>query len=143
MRSYTLAHLSDLHLGLSSAAERMAAALCRTLLAAKIDHVIVSGDITHRGRRDELARFQQIFHPLLKTRRMTIVPGNHDRLGDDVRNEISGGQRVSCTRIDGLRIVRVDSTGPHNRSWLASHGHLAATRSTRSRAGCRRALAKS
>lgn len=126
MRSQTLAHLSDLHFGLSPGVERMASALCQTLLAARVDHVVVSGDVTHRGRRDEFERFQQVFHPLLKTGRMTVVPGNHDRLGDDVRADITGEVRVSRTFADGLYIVRVDSTGPHNRSWFASHGHLAA-----------------
>ena len=126
MLSQTLAHLSDLHFGLSASVERSASALCRTLLTAKIDHIVVSGDITHRGRRDEYARFQQIFHPLLRTGRMTVVPGNHDRLGEDVREEISGGLRVSRTLVDGLCIVRVDSTGPHNRGWLASHGDVTA-----------------
>jgi 3',5'-cyclic AMP phosphodiesterase CpdA len=124
MRTQTLAHLSDLHFGLSADAERMAAALCHTLLTAKVDHVVVSGDITHRGRRDELARFEQVFHPLLRTGRMTVVPGNHDRLGDDLCAEITGGARVSTAAADGLHIVRVDSTAPHNRSWLASHGRI-------------------
>lgn len=61
MRTHTLAHLSDLHFGLSPGVERMAAALCQTLLAARVDHVVVSGDVTHRGRRDELERFEQDF----------------------------------------------------------------------------------
>jgi 3',5'-cyclic AMP phosphodiesterase CpdA len=122
MRTRTLAHLSDLHFGLSAAIERKAAALCRTLLAAKIDHVVVTGDITHRGRQDELARFRQVFGPLLDTGRMTLVPGNHDRLGEDVAADIADGMRISRTTTDGLCIVRVDSTGPHNRSWRSSHG---------------------
>jgi 3',5'-cyclic-AMP phosphodiesterase len=125
MRTQTLAHLSDLHFGLSMDVERMASALCEALLAARVDHVVVSGDVTHRGRRDELARFRQVFHPLLVTGRMTVVPGNHDRLGDDVRAEIIGDTRLTRTIADGLCIVRFDSTGPHNRSWFASHGQLA------------------
>jgi 3',5'-cyclic AMP phosphodiesterase CpdA len=126
MRIHTLAHLSDLHLGVSPAAERSATALCRTLLAARIDHVVVSGDITHRGRRDEYARFEQVFHPLLRTGRMTVVPGNHDRLGEDVRLDITAGMRVTRSEAEGLCIVRVDSTAPHNRTWLASHGDVSA-----------------
>jgi 3',5'-cyclic AMP phosphodiesterase CpdA len=120
----TLAHLSDLHFGLSQETERTAAALCRTLLSSRIDHVVVTGDVTHRGRRAELERFRQVFHPLLKTGRMTVVPGNHDRLGDDLTAEIAGGLRVSRVSAEGVSVVRVDSTAPHNRSWLASHGHL-------------------
>jgi 3',5'-cyclic-AMP phosphodiesterase len=124
MRTLTLAHISDLHFGLSPETERMAVALCRTLLGARIDHVIVTGDVTHRGRRAELERFRQVFHPLLRTGRMTVVPGNHDRLGEDLTSEISNGLRVSQTTVEGLRIVRVDSTAPHNRSWLSSNGHI-------------------
>ncbi len=124
MRTLTLAHISDLHFGLSPAIEQMAAALCRTLLGARIDHVIVTGDVTHRGRREEFERFKQVFHPLLKTGRMTIVPGNHDRLGDDLTVEMSNGMRVSEVNAEGIRIVRVDSTAPHNRSWLSSNGHI-------------------
>jgi 3',5'-cyclic AMP phosphodiesterase CpdA len=93
-------------------------------LTARVDHVVVSGDITHRGRREEYARFRQVFHPLLRSGRMTVVPGNHDRLGDDVRMEMTGGLRVARRLADGLCIVTVDSTAPHNRSWLASHGEV-------------------
>jgi Icc protein len=126
MRQSTLAHLSDLHFGVSPAAEKVATALCRMLLTARIEHVVVSGDVTQRGRRDEYERFKQVFHPLLRTGRMTVVPGNHDRLGDDVRVEMTGGLRVARTLADGLCIVTVDSTAPHNRTWLASHGDVSA-----------------
>jgi len=54
-----------------------------------------------------------------------MIPGNHDRLGDDLRDEIMWGPRVQAERREGMYLVRVDSTGPHNRSWLTGHGSLA------------------
>lgn len=122
MRSYTLVHLSDLHIGVSAAMDSVASALSQAVLAARVDHVIASGDITHGGREAELERFQRIFHPLLRAGRMTVVPGNHDRLGDDVRAKITSERRVWREVTDGLCIVCIDSSGPHNRGWFASHG---------------------
>jgi Icc protein len=119
-----LAHLSDLHIGRSPENDDRAARLCRTLLEARIDHVVVTGDVTHRGRRRELEQFHQAFAPLRQSGRLTVVPGNHDRLGDDVGEAIMAGPRVQAEVAPGLFLVRVNSTGPHNRSWFASHGIL-------------------
>jgi len=68
--------------------------------------------------------FWRIFAPLAAQDRLTVVPGNHDRLGDDVADAIMGGPRVGVTDVPGLRLVRFDSTGPHNRAWLAGHGAM-------------------
>ncbi|MHB8875680.1 MAG: metallophosphoesterase family protein, partial [Myxococcaceae bacterium] len=86
---------------------------------------VVTGDITHGGRRSELARFRELFRPLISTGRLTVVPGNHDRLGDDVADELMAAPRVNAVTAGGLFLVRVDSTGPHNRELLKSQGHLA------------------
>ncbi|HEX3695956.1 MAG TPA: metallophosphoesterase [Polyangia bacterium] len=124
MRSQTLAHISDLHVGRSPDCDERAAQLCRTLVEADIDHVVVTGDVTHRGRARELAQFKQAFAPLLDAGRVTVVPGNHDRLGDDLRETIMPGSRVQTETRSGLYLVRLDSTGPHNRSWINGHGML-------------------
>ena len=55
---------------------------------------------------------------------MTVIPGNHDRLGDDVADSIQAGPSVSISEPPGLHLVRFDSTGPHNRAWLAGHGTM-------------------
>jgi Icc protein len=120
----TLAHISDLHLGKGPDTERSALAIRDALLAAQIDHVVVTGDLTHRGRVNELALFWRIFAPLAARDRITVVPGNHDRLGDDVADTIQAGARVAVTETPGLHLVRFDSTGPHNRAWLAGHGAM-------------------
>ncbi|MDB4970470.1 MAG: 3,5-cyclic-nucleotide phosphodiesterase [Myxococcales bacterium] len=118
----TLAHLSDLHLGRSPASDAEVARAVDSLDG--VDHVIVSGDVTHRGRTDEHARFERLFAPLAARGRLTVVPGNHDRLGDDVGARLRRGARVQTVTTPGLFVVRVDSTGAHNRFLLAGHGDL-------------------
>ena len=54
MRIQTLAHVSDLHLGAGVHSAEMARAIADTLIATKVDHVVVTGDLTHRGRNSEL-----------------------------------------------------------------------------------------
>lgn len=124
MRTRTLAHVSDLHVGKSPDSDRRAEAIRDALIAADVDHVVMTGDLTHRGRSEELSRFFRIFAPLLARDRLTLVPGNHDRLGDDVADAIQAGPRVTVSEIDGLHLVRFDSTGPHNRAWLSGHGAM-------------------
>jgi Icc protein len=118
----TLAHLSDLHLGRSDEHDAEVALLADALQA--VDHTIISGDITNRGRRAEHALYERLFAPLAAAGRLTIVPGNHDRLGDDLGARFHKGPRVQVHDVSGLHIVRVDSTGAHNRFLLAGHGSL-------------------
>ena len=90
---------------------------------ANVDHVVVTGDITDGGRAHELAAFRRTFAPLMELGRLTVIPGNHDRLGDDAGGSFMSGKRVDTVEIPGAFLVRVDSTGPHNRtSILAGHG---------------------
>ncbi len=120
----TLAHVSDLHLDLSPEAERQVTQLVEALRAARVDHVVVTGDVTHAGRLEEHAQFERAFASLRAEGRLTVVPGNHDRCGDDVAARISRGQRVAVARHDGLFVVRVDSTAPHNKRSFRSHGEV-------------------
>ncbi len=123
MRTLTLAHVSDLHLGLpgaNRAAERIGEALAKS----GVDHVVVTGDVTQKGRRCEWEAFRRAFAPLIESGRATLVPGNHDRAEEDVASLIMPGPRVQPVESEGLFVVRVDSTAPHNRSLLTSHGHV-------------------
>jgi Icc protein len=99
-------------------------ALSQLLMENNVDHVVVTGDITHRGRRDELERFRRIFAPWIAEGKLTAVPGNHDCLGDGLAAEIMCGPRVSVKESPGLYLVLVNSTGPHNRSLVKGHGML-------------------
>jgi 3',5'-cyclic AMP phosphodiesterase CpdA len=121
-----LAHLSDLHMGRSPEDDAQAEQLARALVELGIDHVLVTGDITHKGRTREWELFQETFAAFFATDRITTVPGNHDRLGDDLGETIMPGPRVQSVIHDGLHVIRVNSTGDHNRSWIAGHGLLLA-----------------
>lgn len=120
----TLAHLSDLHLGRRHADARRTRALVEKLCVDGVGHVVVTGDLTAHGRIDEWEEFQQIFAPLQRTGRLTIVPGNHDRGTDDAAQWMMKGQRVRVRERPGLTLVRIDSTAPHNRVPFRSHGDV-------------------
>lgn len=120
----SLAHVSDLHVGKSDRHDRAVARLCAALVAAGVDHVVLTGDVTHRGKNQELARFRDGFGPLLELGRVSIIPGNHDRMNDDLREALMPGPRVQVDRPEGLHLVKVDSTAPHNKSLLRGHGVL-------------------
>lgn len=120
----TLAHLSDLHIGRSPAHDEQVAHAVAAVMATGIDHVVVSGDVTDRGRAHEHARFEQLFASVAAAGRLTVVPGNHDRLGDDMGPRLRRGARVQTETRPGVFIVRIDSTAAHNRFLLAGHGDL-------------------
>jgi 3',5'-cyclic-AMP phosphodiesterase len=117
---YRLAHLSDLHIGTNN--DGAAELLVEALLRSGADRIAVTGDVTHRGRRTELQRFRALFAPVAG--RLVCVPGNHDRLGDDLAAELMPGPRVQSVDDAGVRLVRFNSTGEHNRRWFDSHGLL-------------------
>ncbi|HET9555184.1 MAG TPA: metallophosphoesterase [Anaeromyxobacteraceae bacterium] len=119
----TLAHLSDLHVGRGPAEALALEGAVAAVLEARVDHVVVTGDVTHRGRLEELATFRRLTAPIAD--RLTVVPGNHDRLGEDAGRLLMRG-RVVAERHRGLYLVRVDSTAPHNRRLLDCHGRLTA-----------------
>ncbi|MFL5357598.1 metallophosphoesterase family protein [Archangium sp.] len=119
-----LAHLSDLHLDLTRESDATATALVQTLLAERVDHVVVTGDLTHQGSQLEYQHFRQLFAPLLDAGRLTFIPGNHDRTGEDAGSQWMEGRKVRVEHHEGLYLVCVDSTGPHNRNYFACHGEL-------------------
>jgi 3',5'-cyclic AMP phosphodiesterase CpdA len=123
IRIKTLAHASDLHFGVGAASEQTALALCRAFVDAHVDHVVITGDVTHRGRGSEWDRFRETFAPLYETGRITVIPGNHDRLGDDVAPRMMS-ERVDVDTREGVTIVKLDSTGPHNKRLVAGHGAI-------------------
>lgn len=123
MKIRTLAHLSDLHFGASKKLEQNAKALQDAIDRHRIDHVIVTGDVTHRGRLSELAEFGRVFGPSIRAGRITVVPGNHDRMGEDAASRIASA-RVWVERKPGLCVIACDSTAPHNRWALTGQGEL-------------------
>jgi 3',5'-cyclic AMP phosphodiesterase CpdA len=121
----TLVHLSDLHFGRNQRLEQRCAALVRTLVDADVDHVVVTGDVTERGLVSEFERFQVAFAELAESGRLSVVPGNHDRLGDDAGDLAMAGRRVAVIRRPGLHLVLCDSTRPENgRFAFFAHGEI-------------------
>jgi 3',5'-cyclic AMP phosphodiesterase CpdA len=119
-----IAHVSDLHIGRDRAADHAARRVAQAVEDAGVSAVIVTGDVTHSGRRAELGGFETSFGRLLARERVLAVPGNHDRLSDSAGGAFMRGRRVSVSSRPGLHVVQVDSTGPHNRRRLSSHGLL-------------------
>jgi Icc protein len=118
----TLAHLSDLHLGRSEADAVGLRRAVTALVEAGVDHVVVTGDVTDGGRLDQLATFRRLTAPVAD--RLTVVPGNHDRIGENAARLLMRG-RVAAESHQGLFLIRVDSTAPHNRRPIDAHGQLA------------------
>lgn len=118
--------MSDLHVGRGDEADDVLERMCQALLKKGVEQVVVTGDITHRGKKREWERFTRAFAPLAERGRLTVVPGNHDRLNDDVGADIMGGQRVVVQSRPGLHLVLFDSTGPHNKNFISCHGELTA-----------------
>ncbi len=46
------------------------------------DHVVLTGDLTALGHEEELEPVRELLAPFLEQRRLTVVPGNHDRYTD-------------------------------------------------------------
>ena len=63
-------------------AEARLGQLLDDLHALSPDHVVLSGDLTALGHDDELGRVRELLKPLLRDRRISLVPGNHDRYTD-------------------------------------------------------------
>lgn len=115
MRSF--AHISDLHVGRKP--EKALRALSRSLLNRQLDRVIVTGDITEKGMRQQFGLFHSIFAQV--TPKLILVPGNHDRLGNDVGVDLMT-DRVIVVEDESTYVVLVDSTGPHNKWLFMAHG---------------------
>jgi len=121
----TLVHLSDLHFGRNARLERRCAALVEAIVEADVDHCVVTGDVTEHGLVSEFERFLHVFAPLAERGRLAVVPGNHDRLGDDAAELAMAGRRVTTMRRPGLHLVLCDSTRADNsRFAFVAHGSL-------------------
>ena len=79
-----LLFLRDVALLVNQSSERRRAALYRSLRQQRVDHLLVTGDLSTSARRGE---FEQIAAELRlhgwEGDRVTILPGNHDRIGFD------------------------------------------------------------
>ena len=68
-------HISDVHTGTAEQTQ-LQAALPRVIAELDPELVLMSGDLTHRGRRDQHARAAAFLRNL--ERPLVVIPGNHD-----------------------------------------------------------------
>ena len=84
-RSFTIAHLSDPHLSRQFYPEHIKSfkILLRTILENGCDHLIITGDIVSTADPDDyyLARKILSTYGWMDSKKLTIVPGNHDVFG--------------------------------------------------------------
>ncbi len=59
-------------------AERLAEHLAAQIAADRVDHVIVSGDLTNLALDSEFRRARQVLDRIGGADRLTVIPGNHD-----------------------------------------------------------------
>ncbi len=82
---FHIAHISDPHLSRQYYREHIKSfkLLLRAILDEGADHIISSGDIVSTGEEDDFYLAREILSTLnlLDSRRLTIVPGNHDIFG--------------------------------------------------------------
>lgn len=101
--TFTLAHLSDLHLSSRDNVkvrdllnkrifgylnwrirrgrehrQEVLAALLRDLLIARPDHVVVTGDLTHLGLPVEFRKARNVLQSIGSPAQISVIPGNHD-----------------------------------------------------------------
>ncbi len=84
-RPYTIIHMSDPHLSRQFYREHFKSfkILLRTVLERDFDHLIVTGDITSTADEDDFFLAREIFSNfgLLDSKKLTVIPGNHDIFG--------------------------------------------------------------
>jgi predicted phosphodiesterase len=85
MKTTTIAHLSDLHINHQYYPERSALLqeTLRDCTERNVDHLIITGDLSHLGTPEELARCGEILreHGFWDSGRLTVTVGNHDIFG--------------------------------------------------------------
>jgi len=112
MTPFTIVQISDLHCG---SPYFVASLLERTIveineLAPTV--VVVSGDLTNEGYREEFQAAREYLDQL-SCERTIVVPGNHDsRNVGYVHFEELIGERAACLHADGVSMVAIDSTEP-------------------------------
>lgn len=116
--TFRIAHLSDLHLGFLGpdglSVQSRLMLLLETAKKVGVDHLVVSGDVSRVGKREELQRAADTltaggFPPEMRT----VIPGNHDLQGSknlDWYLESFPGDLPSVREVfPGVHIAAVDS----------------------------------
>jgi 3',5'-cyclic AMP phosphodiesterase CpdA len=111
-RPFTIVQLSDLHCGQQFFLPHVLERAIREVNELGPDVVVVSGDLTSHGFKDEYALAREYLDKV-ECDAMVVIPGNHDsRNVGYVHFEELFGERNSVLRLDGVTIVAVDSSEP-------------------------------
>jgi Predicted phosphohydrolases len=82
---FIIAHISDPHLSRRYYREHIKSLkmLLRAVLEAGCDHIVISGDLVSTADPDDFYLAREVFsnYGILDSRRLTVVPGNHDIFG--------------------------------------------------------------
>ena len=112
MTPFTIAQLSDLHCGSPHFVGSMLERAIVEVNALQPDLVVVSGDLTDDGLRQEFITAQE-YLGLIECERTIVIPGNHDsRNVGYVHFEELFGDRSAEVHSDGVSVVAIDSTEP-------------------------------
>ncbi|MDD8017709.1 MAG: metallophosphoesterase [Bacteroidota bacterium] len=84
-KEFTIAHLSDLHLSPEFFPDRSLwfRSVLDHLLLIKVDHIIITGDVTNQAKKSEFEEFREIVqqYHLMDSKKLTVIIGNHDIFG--------------------------------------------------------------
>jgi Icc protein len=120
---HTLAHLSDLHAGSPYFVPNLMERTIVEINELKPDAVLVTGDLTEMGFRQEYL-LAKSYLDQLDSRPLLVIPGNHDsRNVGYIHFEKYFGTRSIVWHDRGLTVVGIDSTEPD-----LDHGHIGRAR---------------
>ena len=111
-RSCVIAHLSDLHTGSQYFVPNLLDRALVEVNEVNPDIVIVTGDLTSMGYRQEFREARE-YIDRLTCRDVLVVPGNHDSRNVGYAHfERLFATRETVVRKNGVTVVGVDSTEP-------------------------------
>jgi len=107
-----IAHISDLHCGSRYHIPSLAKRVIDELNELKPDIVVVTGDLTDMGFRNEFKQAHRLISAIDCDHRVVLL-GNHDarNVGDEHFTDFFGSRSAELTA-SGVRILGVDSTEP-------------------------------
>ena len=112
MSPFTIAQISDLHCGSPHFVPSLLDRAIAEINELAPDLVIVSGDLTADGFREEYELARQ-YIDRLDSKDPIVIPGNHDsRNVGYVHFEELFGDRKGERHVDGVSVVAIDSTEP-------------------------------
>jgi 3',5'-cyclic AMP phosphodiesterase CpdA len=109
---FTIVQISDLHCGKQYFLPNQLERAISEVNEMSPDIVIISGDLTTFGFKEEYALARE-YLDRLECRSQVVIPGNHDsRNVGYVHFEELFGERNSMLRVGGVTVVAVDSSEP-------------------------------